>query len=496
MDIKFLARLHVFFFMIVAIPAQAGDFDALLAKVPANANTIVLIDVERTLASDLAQQEGWGKKLELAYVNRPIFLPPEANKLIIAAALQPTADFARLWELGVMELNEPLSMRSIARSEGGYVDTIGGSQAAWTPSDAYFVDLGQNELGVLFPAERQFVSRWVDFIKKNQSIQITDYLKQSTQLTNEKIQILLAIDLTDVVQPHELQQKVEDSPLFQKATLKPEQVVPIMASLRGATLRVAIGKTAQAQLRIDFGSDITILQPVAKELVLQVLGDLGADVADMESWKVDFKPKAIHMEGPVSQDGLRRIFSVAELPSTKFSTLKDSGEESQSSEEVPESLIRETSLTYYRSIDVLIKDLRRDLKGQKASAAIMERYARKIDRMPILNVDQELLTFGANVANSLRGMALTKRQGGVSYGVSTAGMGGGSYANYAVDYGYLGGVVGDPYSGARASAADRASAKAGAMADANYARVEGFKGIEEAMADTRREMTQKYQVEF
>jgi hypothetical protein len=126
----------------------------------------------------------------------------------------------------------------------------------------------------------------------------------------------------------------------------------------------------------------------------------------------------------------------------------------------------------------------------------MERYARKIDRMPILNVDPELLTFGANVANSLRGMALTKRQGGVSYGVSTAGMGGGGYANYAVDYGYLGGTVGDAYSGARASAADRASMKAGAMADANYARVEGFKGIEDATADIRRKMTQKYQVEF
>ena len=38
--------------------------------------------------------------------------------------------------------------------------------------------------------------------------------------------------------------------------------------------------------------------------------------------------------------------------------------------------------------------------------------------------------------------------------------------------------------------------KAEAMADANYTRVEGFKGIAEATAEIRRKMTQKYQVEF
>jgi hypothetical protein len=38
---------------------RANDFDQLLAKVPGSANAIVLIDVEKTLASELAQKEGW-----------------------------------------------------------------------------------------------------------------------------------------------------------------------------------------------------------------------------------------------------------------------------------------------------------------------------------------------------------------------------------------------------------------------------------------------------
>ena len=53
-----------------------------------------------------------------------------------------------------MNLTEPLSMRSIARAEGGYLDKIGGVDCAWTPSDPYFVALEAKQLGVVFPANR------------------------------------------------------------------------------------------------------------------------------------------------------------------------------------------------------------------------------------------------------------------------------------------------------------------------------------------------------
>jgi hypothetical protein len=467
---------------LLAANLLAGEFDQLLTKIPATANTLVLIDVQQTLASDLAKKEGWGQKLELAYVSRPVFLPPEASKLVIAGALQPTADFARLWELGVMQLTEPVTMRSIARSEGGYVDTIAGQQAAWTPSDAYFVEFSQNELGVLFPAERQFVSRWVEHAKQNNEVQLSEYLKKAAALTTDQIPIILAIDLHDVVQPHHARERIEDSEILKKAKLDLDQVGKILTSLQGATLRIA--------------EDVTPLSAVAKDLVLTVLNDFGANVDDLQSWKVDVKSNAIHMEGPLSQDGLRRVFSIIEIPSTKFSSLKDTAGENAPTGEASESVMRDSSLTYYRSIDVLVKDLRRDLRGNKASVSVMERYARKIDRMPILNVDPELLDFGAAVANTLRDMALSRRQGGIDYGANTAGMGGGGYANYGVSYSYFGRELGDAYSGARTSAADRASAKASALADSNSARVDGFQAIDENLAAIRRKMSEKYQVEF
>jgi hypothetical protein len=472
--------------------ARGEAFDHLLPSVPPSANTLVLIDVKRTLASELAQAEGWGKKLELAYVNRPVFLPPEATKLVMAASLEPENHFAREWELGVMDLSETMSMRAIARSEGGYVDTIKETQVAWTPSDAYFISLADRLLGVMFPADRQFVSRWIGYAKKNTKVMLSDYLREATRLKNDQIHVLMAIDLTDVTQPHKLAETAEDNQLLQDTKLPTEQLVTMLGSLQGATLRIAISDKAQGQLRIDFGKDVTPLEAVAKDLIIHVLDDLGANTDDMKTWKMEMTDKTITLRGNLSQDGLRRVFSIVELPSTKFSQLKDTEDAPQ---EVNESLIRESSLTYFRSTEVLLKDLQRELRGNKASAAIMERYAGRIDRMPILHVDNDLLDYGSNVSQTLRAIALSKRQGGVQSGVGTAGMGGGGYANYSYGYGYFGNL-GDRYAGARASAADRSAIKTQAMAESKDVRVQGSKLIAEASVQIRRQMTQKYEVEF
>jgi len=475
----------------------SAPFESLLTRIPAGANTLVLIDVEATLAAPVAEENGWGKQLELSYVQRPIFLPPEASKLVIAASLRSSDDFSRLWELAVMELTEPMSMRSIARSEGGYVDQINGLQAAWTPSDAYFVALDNHELGVMFPAERQFVSRWVDFTQNNSSVKISDYLQSATKLANAKVPILFAIDLKDVVRPHEIGETLQNSPIIKKSGIKVAAIAKVLVSLQGAVLRVAVGKDVQGQLRIDFAEPIAPIRPIAKELVLQSLENLGAHVEDLSDWKLELEEKAITLRGPLSKDGQRRVFSVIEIPSTKFSTLKDA--EPQGDGQPHESLVREASVTYYAATDVLIKDLRRDLRGNKASSAVMERYARKIDRMPILNVDDELLDYGSQLADTLRTMALSKRQGGIQSGAQTAGMGegnsyGNSYGNY--NRGYLRGGGQDLYASAKNSAARRSSIKANAMANSKNMRVEGFKLIDGHSAAIRRQMTKKYGVEF
>ncbi len=476
----------------------ARAFESLLEKIPPSANALVMIDVGNTVDTPVARAQGWGEELEQAYVSRPIFLPPEANKMVLAAALTPDHDFKPLWELAVMELDEPISMRSVARAEGGYTDTINGARAAWTPSDAYFVTLGDSEMGVMFPAERQFVSRWVDLAAKSTGPQLSEYLAAASQMTSEQVQIALAVDLTDVTNETEVREKLKASSMLQESGMDIAAATATITSLRGAVLRVAVGEKVQGQLRIDFDEPVAPLGDSAKYLVTQAMKDIGAEIDGIADWDLELKERAILMQGPLSEDDQRRVFSVIEIPSTKFSTLKD---KPNSEEEATESQMREASLTYYKSIDVLFQDLRRALRGNKATAAIQERYARKIDRMPILNVDPELLDFGTMVAQSLRGIALAKRQGGIDYGAATAGMGNqmgttGSTAIYGSLYQRYFQSGSYNYQPARESAAARSSMRANAMAGSKKARVEGFKMIEDAQGEIRRRMTEKYQVEF
>ena len=110
-------------------------------------------------------------------------------------------------------------------------------------------------------------------------------------------------------------------------------------------------------LRIDFTESVAPIKAIAKELVIKALSDLGAPIDDLAEWKLELEEKAITLRGPLSKDVQRRVFSIVEIPSTKFSTLKDAVP--AVSKQPSERKIAETSQTYYASTEVLIKDLRR-----------------------------------------------------------------------------------------------------------------------------------------
>lgn len=458
-----------------AVDSRAAEtFDSLARRIPGTANALVVFDVEKTLAAPLAQQQGWTGKLETANVERPVVLPPEAKKLVLAAALKPSEDFATAWEVAVMELSEPVAVRSIARSESGFVDEINGMAVAVIPRDAAFLEVSDNVLAMVRPAERQFLSRWGAFAAGNQQAELSDYLQSALRLVNDRVQIMLAIDLTDVLSPRDIDAKLAEK----KADAK--VIAPIIAKLRGAALRIAVGAECQGQLQIDFDADVAPLADVAKPLVVQALDNLGFPTDEVSKWEVSLADRSIRMRGVLSTNGQRRVMSIMELPAVDFKAT----EAPDGAPKTPDaSEVRERSLAYFKSTQTLVDDLRKGLKDTKATSAWMERYARRIDELPVLNVDELLVDYGDKLAETLRIMALSKRQAGISYGVR-ASTGGSYYDGY--DYGY----------NAYDAAADRSQARKEEMSVAADARVEGWKLIDDATADIRRTLTKKHGVEF
>jgi len=85
----------------------------------------------------------------------------------------------------------------------------------------------------------------------------------------------------------------------------------------------------------------------------------------------------------------------------------------------PDHWRAKASQAYFQSVSTLLDDLRKEFDTNRdarrtLAPTYMDRYGRRIDRLPILNVDPELLAYGASVSASLRGTAVTTRKAGVS----------------------------------------------------------------------------------
>jgi len=485
----------VFISLVANTSAQSQPkFDDLLRRIPPTANAIVVMDVAGIHESALAKKEGWMNKHEAAFVDRPLMLPPEADRLVLASRIGRNVRTS--YELAVMSLKEPLSMRSIARAERGYLDKIDGVEAVWTPSEAYFVALDPKTVGVMYPGDRQLVSRWATSKRLGG---VSQYLQAAASTVGRGSQIALALDLNNAVEPHRLDELIETSPTLQKSKVDVNKLSPLLLGLKGITLQISITDAARGEFRIDFSQPITLKESLIKSLLLEGLANFGASIDDLEDWNASVSGDSVLLTGPLSKSGLRRILSVLEIPTTKFSSVADESLDELTSD----AEIASASRAYFKSVTVLLDDLhtdrdKRDTRGGK-DAVWMDRYAKKIDRLPILNVDEELLVFGTNCAETLRVMATARRGAGLSAGtrVANAATGGYSGAYGAYSYGYGGTrVAADLTAGNRAASRDRAAIRSQEQNRATGTRTEGWRLIDNATGDIRKKMTAKYKIEF
>ena len=64
-------------------------------------------------------------------------------------------EFRDLWDVALIETTSDVSLPYLAKTEGGYLDTVEGQQVAFSPRNAFFVSFKPTILGVSFPANRQ-----------------------------------------------------------------------------------------------------------------------------------------------------------------------------------------------------------------------------------------------------------------------------------------------------------------------------------------------------
>ena len=408
--------------------AAVADVRELLGRIPGDANALVIIDVDKMVNSPMGKQEGWKEKLADAYANKPMVVLPGTKRVAMGALLE-LGTGEPIWEVSVMEIDSVPAIKDIAKAEKGYVDKLGDMPAAWSPIDAYFVQLGSNMFGAVCPANRQFAARWA---RQKQTLGgefVSSYLKHAATAADKGTEVLMALDLEDVTSVAKvsrrlrqesfdsLQGKEIDAPAFAKA----------LASIKGLELLIDVGEEATGRGVIDFAEDTKALGDLAKPLLLEMLAKYGMALPEFEDWKVTAASNQITASGKLTAEGLRCLLSVVDpptpaqlvaatstpeppapkepaQPSEKKAKEKPAPEKSASGK----ASAAKISQKYYQTVAKILDNLEKNIgKGTKSasladSAGWLQRDARRIDRLPILNVDPDLVAWGSEVSTRLR----------------------------------------------------------------------------------------------
>ena len=402
---------------------SGAEFPALLKRVPGDSNVLVLVDADRLFASPMAQELGWKKKLTQDASQRPLLLPPSAHKLIRAMSIDiPTQQTT--FEITLLEASKGVTLSTIAQKHQGYLEKIANVETAWLPQGAYGVKLGNDLFGFMFPANRQQLSRWL----RERSGQVSPYLLESTrEMKARGPQLVVAIDLEDAIDSVDLDARLEPFASLGNPNPDIKAVKSVIESIRGARLAVTFDKEASGRLIVDFELDAAPLGPIARELILEVLSNRGLLFDESEEWKAAIEKKQLTFGGKLGDSGLMRLSSLLELPTDLI--------DDQEAETDADNPMLYATQAHYKAVQALLDDLfgkKKQSFGQYAQWA--EQYAKKIDRLPLVNVDKDMQQYSARVSELLRDGAVAFK----GVGIRSAGRQSQVWTSGYVTYGYYG----------------------------------------------------------
>lgn len=476
---RFLRIVSAFGLMCLLSDPVNSAVAADVAKwIPDDANALVIVDADRLFNSALGQKEGWGKPKAADFAGRPVLLTPNTLRLVRAGSMNFDTMEAPS-QVALLSVRKSPTLETIAKNEKGYVESVGNTRTAWSPRGAYAVNLDTGVVGVVFPANRQYLSRWM----KQRRGQASSYLlKALTEFDTTKLCASIVFDLDDALAAGHIEHALAHLKCMADKKSDLKAIAASLESVRGVKLGITIADKATGKLVIDFNGSSASLQAIAKPLVIEVIAELGYELDDMETWKQTSTSNSITLEGDLSRSGLMRLSSLCEAPHL---ALDESGRDADQADSGDPKLYATQS--HYKSVQALLDDLggkKKETFGQAGKWC--EQYAQRIDRLPIVHVDDDMLKYSANVSGMLRDMGLTMR----GVGIRTASRQADVYGS-GVTYNYRGQRLITQEASATQAAIKTQERSAGAM-DARQIRQQ----IDIETAAIRKVMSQRYKIEF
>ena len=377
---------------------------------PAESNTVSVLRVARILESPRAISEDWANTAEQDFLNGASHIPPWVDTLVIGSLVRPELR-QEVWSTGVLKLPRSVTMGRIALREETRVQTLSGVRAVRGRRNALLVEIEPRLLGVRVPAIRQEAARWARAAANRETGPLSDYLQKTVA---NPAHIVLGIDLQDVPDTQNVRSFLEESALMPEDPIAKNKLLQLLNTLRGVTFSATIGHATSAQVKMDFGGDISGLAPHVAAVFRTLIDDLQMSLDEFNDAKLTAPGNTVTLSMHLSDESLRRVVSLVTMPSPPLRANDETIASAPAPADAPPRVEYElaASQRYYRSVSQTIDDLFRASRRSKdysRTATWHDNFARKIDQLTLSGVDAELLKWGRRVSEQFRALAASLR---------------------------------------------------------------------------------------
>lgn len=475
------------------LPARADEVvSALLPYVPEEANMLAVIRVRRLLDSPRGQSENWRARQGADFLAGAVNIGTMFDTIVRAAHVTP-AEPGGTWAIGLALRPQGLSLETVARAVKGRTEQVAGRPIV-ASSRGYFAELTSDVVGVMSAnAPRQDFARWVRRAGSSSQPSLSPYLAAAA--SENAADILVAVDTLDAPNPPVLRERLAANPILKGRSDDQRALYNLLVGLKGFRLAITVSQNTSAAMTFDFSSPTTPQAALLKPILIELLEDAGAAIDELKDAQVSLEPNSAVLSFTLTDAGLRRVMSLVPQATMSYSRSAAQGSKENAADVA-------ATRKYYRETNRLVADLQRanrTAKDYQKTAAWHDSFARRIEQLPVVGVDPEMLDYGAGVAQKLHMLAASLRGTKVDLAALQAG------AQYNVQvspvYGPAGVfTAGNTYMPApwevSSNLADVRSRQAEAVAQGASQREQIWQSLEAAKVRIRNRMAEKYHIDL
>jgi hypothetical protein len=480
----------------LAASAVRAD-SSLLKMLPQESNAAMAVDVQGLLNSPLGIEQKWQSKLISNYAERPLAVPANARHVVVGSVVS-AGTLNPIFEVALIDLGVPANLEKIARAQNGWVEDLAGRPAARTDNDVYYVQINDAVVAAISPAQRQLASRLVE--APRQAGGLNDFLSGAIGQFGDN-EVVIALDLTNAFSAPQVARAIAFGglPSLDNYDGDLARLGPALASIRGVKIAMNVEKDITATATVDFANAPSVPQASLKPFCLDVLREAGLHHPQLDEWSFKQDGSRIVATGPMDVTLFANVLSVFS-PSTGAESVGPAATADANAGATPPPTEAakspaEASPSYYRAVAAML-DSAHKTASPTQSASWLTAQARRIQQLPTLNVDPELLAWGNDVSEAFTKAAAVLSTGQTKAMSAAQSIGSPTASASYSQSGYSSADSAESRAAFRNAQMQRRAAAQSAKAEASQQAVAVISDVIGTRGEIRAKMTQKYQVEF